>query len=210
MASPKPADPALAPLPRPADVAARREDAVRGILAGAANRLLYVSAYAGGLVTLREADGTVIDEPIAWVGHLPPQVGDAAIRLAVAGRGGRDAAPSSVALGPIHKADDGPGIVEREGSATNGATPANASTSTYVIEQTVLIPLGPGTWEVVATGDLLLTHTASGQADVQVVIDGVATSRQSPALSTAVYTSVAGTVQARNPVLRARATRLAP
>ena len=233
MTSPKPTVSTLAPLPRPPDVARRREDAVRAMLDGTANRLLYVSSYASGLVTLREADGTVIDSPIAWVGVFAPQTGDACVRIALPGRGSRDAAASYVAFGPVHKADDGPGVVVREGSASTGAAVSTTSTSTYSVAQTVQVPLGPGLWDVVCEGSVLVTHSASGQADVQVTIDGTATSRQSPALSTTVYgrvgssrrssgvagnrtisctvefkCSTAGTVQSRNPNLRVSATRV--
>lgn len=236
MTSPKPTASILAPLPRPADVAAKRDERVRDAAAAVGNRLLYVTSYVAGLVTLQQADGTVIDEAIAWAGVLPPQPGDGVVRLTIPGRGTRDAAPTFVAL-PIVRTDT-PGVVEREGSATNGAAPSTTNISTYATSLTVPIPLGAGLWEIVASGDLLLTHSASGQCDVQMTIDGVSTSRQSPPLSPTVYTrigssrrstgvvvavggrtvnvtldykpSTAGTAVGRNPVVRVHASRLAP
>jgi hypothetical protein len=224
----------IPPLPRPGDHALRREEATRRQIERVANRLLYVSAYASGLVTLREGDGTVIDEPIAWAGLFPPQPGDAVVRIALPGRGDRDAAPSYVAWGPVHKADDGPGIVDREGSASGATVATNPSTTTYVNALSISIPLGPGTWEITADADLAMLHSGALRADFQVSIDGIATPRNSQNLHASIWsrwavsrrqTNVAGnrsvtvaldykprdagTVSASNPVIRVRATRLA-
>jgi hypothetical protein len=188
-------------LPLPADTAQRTGTRVREIAAEMAPRLLFVSAFASGLVTLMEADGSVIDEPVAWIGANPPQTGDAVLALMVPGRGHRHASGTRVAIGPVNRVSGAGGIVEREASATNSTTASTSSTSTYSDCITLSLPLGPGTWEITAMGDVAMIHSGATKADCQVVIDGVATSRQTPNLSTTVYgrfgasrrsTSVAG------------------
>jgi hypothetical protein len=174
-------------LPRPTDKTRRDADAIRDIAASTAPRLLYVSSVASGLVVLKEADGTIISESIAYIGTIPPQVGDSVVRIAIPGRGDKHAKGSYVAVGPINRVSGAVGIIERTASATNSATASTSSTSTYSVAITLSITLPPGTWEISAHGTIALIHSASGKADVEITIDGTAVSRQTPNLSSSVY-----------------------
>jgi hypothetical protein len=89
------------PLPNPADAAVRQREQVERISTAGGNRLLFVSALENGMVVLEEADGTLIDEPIPWIGAYDPVVGDKVIRIGVPGRGSKHAAPAYVAIGPV-------------------------------------------------------------------------------------------------------------
>jgi len=53
------------------------------------------------MVILQEADGTLIDEAVPWIGAFEPLPGDKVIRLTVPGRGSKHAANAYVALGPV-------------------------------------------------------------------------------------------------------------
>lgn len=162
------------PLPRPGDHAGKQAEAVRRTVARAAPRLLYVSAVASGLVTLMEADGTVIDEPIAWAGIQPPQAGDAVVALTIPGRGGRDAAATRVALGPVNRTPSAGGLVVQPFAQSTADVPSTTSTSAYVDAAAFSLFLPPGFWTLDATGGLALIHSIGGVADYRLTIDGTA------------------------------------
>lgn len=124
-----------APLPPPSEHAGRNREAMARLLEGVATRLLVVSSVNGRAVVLAEQDGTVLDEEIAVAGpRLNP--GDKAVRLVVAGRGRRDAAPAYVAVGPVVTALGTPaatvGPVDGPAAGT-GATQSVLGTDEYCI-----------------------------------------------------------------------------
>lgn len=92
---------AVPPLPNPADLAVKRREQASTIAEAKGARLLFVSSLEDGMVVLNEADGTIIDEPIPWMGTFDPVVGMKVIRLTVPGRGSKHAAPAYVAIGPV-------------------------------------------------------------------------------------------------------------
>lgn len=176
------------PLPRAADRAAKEADAVASRIAKAAPRLLYVSSFDGTLATLKEADGTVIDEPIAWAGVLPPQAGDAVVALTIPGRGSRDAAGTRVAFGPVNRTPGAVGFESQPFCQSTADAGSTTSTSTYVTAATFSLFLPPGVWTVDVMGGISLTHSAGGQADYRIDIDGAAGfSRRTRNLSATVY-----------------------
>jgi len=119
-------------------------------------------------------------------------------------------------------------IAKTQTSADTGST---ASTTTYVVAITTTIALGPGTWQVVCEGDMLLVHSA-GSADFHCRIDGVEGQTETLTLTTEkrvgnsavrsgiagsqtiscslrYKSNVAGTTTARNPRISIRAVRTA-
>jgi hypothetical protein len=84
-------------LPSPTGHAGRAREATARALEKVANRLLVVASLSWPRVTLQDLGGTLIDEDILIAGDraLPGQKG---VRIAIAGRGSRDAAPAYVFL----------------------------------------------------------------------------------------------------------------
>lgn len=131
------------PLPNPADAAVRQREQVERISTAGGNRILFVHAIEGIMVVLEEADGTVIDEPIPWMGAFDPVVGDRAMRIGSPGRGNKHAAPAYVAVGPIRKSvplvpsatagpamGTSPGAMSVSGTDRSGTIIQNPGTST--------------------------------------------------------------------------------
>jgi hypothetical protein len=174
------------PLPNPADLHRKQLERNREMAADVAPRLLYVDSVTSGLVTLREADGTVIGEDVAWIGSVSPQAGDAVVAIQIPGRGHKHARGSRVALGPVNRSGVA-GIVEREASASVSITPSNSVTSSYEDAITLSIPLGAGTWDVTAIGDLALIHSAGTKCDIRIVVAGNQTERQTQNLHASIY-----------------------
>jgi hypothetical protein len=152
------------PLPRPTDHAERLGAALARRLAKLAPRRLFVDSVASGLVTLEEADGTLIDEPIAWISAVPLVPGDAVLVVPVPGTGDKHAAGSRVAIGPIRRTDlpsaipDTPVVGVAAQNASDTASTTN--TSTYVDALVVNQVLPAGVW-------------AAGAVDVRTEIGGV-------------------------------------
>lgn len=97
------------PLPRASERTQKDDEAIRKIVESIAPRILYVNSYAGGMVTLQEADGEVIDEAIPWAstGDDFPQPGQPVMRMMSPGKGVRSAAGAALAVGLYTGADNG-------------------------------------------------------------------------------------------------------
>jgi hypothetical protein len=165
------------PLPRPTDHAERLGAALARRLAKLAPRRLFVDSVASGLVTLEEADGTLIDEPIAWISAVPLVPGDAVLVVPVPGTGDKHAAGSRVAIGPIRRTDlpsaipDTPVVGVAAQNASDTASTTN--TSTYVDALVVNQVLPAGVWTVQVYASAFMRHSAAGAVDVRTEIGGV-------------------------------------
>lgn len=175
-------------LPRPSDHADRLGQRIRAIVAKASPRRLFVSSVSSGLVVLREADGTVIDEGVAYIGVVPPQVGDAVLVVPLPGSGSRHAAGSRVALGPIFRGASDGALVVQPNTQSFADAPSTSSTSSYADAATFAVFLPPGIWTVDADGGLALIHSAGLVSDLRLDIDGTpGPSRRTQNLSATVY-----------------------
>lgn len=178
-------------LPHPSDHVQRQGDAVRDIAAGMSPRLLYVSSFAVGLVTLKEADGSIIDTAIPFIGVFPPQADDAVIRLTIPGRGDKAAASSFVAIGPINRVSGASGIVTEVGAQGAADVPTTTSTSVYSDAIVVPLNLGPGLWTIKAFGSVLMRHSAGNAVDVRTEIGGVGQSAITQSVVSSGYDRIA-------------------
>jgi hypothetical protein len=165
------------PLPRPTDHAERLGAALARRLAKLAPRRLFVDSVSSGLIVLEEADGTLIDEPIAWISAVPLVPGDAVVRLTLPGSGDRHAAPSHVAIGPIRRTDLPSAISDTPivGVAAQNAADTASTTSTSVYSDALVVnqALPAGTWTIQVYGSIFMRHSAAGAVDVRTEIGGV-------------------------------------